>query len=244
MLITTIIISVVFIAIAIIINEKNAKYLLAGYNTMSEEERGRFDINGFLKSLKSILVFVGVTLLLLYSLLSYYSLEDYTFIILVIIPILLVPSILYISQKYNNSIVINDEKPKRLFFWILGSLTVVLPVLLVIIVLYSGMKETNFEIETNSFIIDGSYGKVIIYEDIIEIRLVEELPEITTKTNGFALGKILKGDFLSEEGKVYLNVNLNYSPFLQIVTNNKTLYLNNSTSNINSIYVAILEKLK
>ena len=38
----------VFIAVAYGINEKNAKLLLAGYNTMSEQERKNFDLKSYL----------------------------------------------------------------------------------------------------------------------------------------------------------------------------------------------------
>ena len=41
---TILFIDVVFIAIAYGVNEKNAKLLLAGYNTMSEQERKNFDL--------------------------------------------------------------------------------------------------------------------------------------------------------------------------------------------------------
>jgi hypothetical protein len=35
---------IIFIAFALGLNKKNAKYLLSGYNTMSEKERENFDI--------------------------------------------------------------------------------------------------------------------------------------------------------------------------------------------------------
>ena len=44
---TIIFVSLIFLGIAFGINKKNAKYLLAGYNTMSKEQRAKFDIEGF-----------------------------------------------------------------------------------------------------------------------------------------------------------------------------------------------------
>ena len=44
---TIIFVSLIFLGIAFGINKKNAKYLLAGYNTMSMEQREKFDIEGF-----------------------------------------------------------------------------------------------------------------------------------------------------------------------------------------------------
>jgi hypothetical protein len=36
--------SLLFVAIGFIVDEKNAKYLLSGYNTMNEEDRQKVDI--------------------------------------------------------------------------------------------------------------------------------------------------------------------------------------------------------
>lgn len=64
--------AMLFVLIAYFINEENAKYLLAGYNTMSEEARSKFDIVGYLKFFKrffyqlagfSTLIFCGAYLL-------------------------------------------------------------------------------------------------------------------------------------------------------------------------------------
>ena len=45
-------VSVLFYAIGYFINKENSKYLLSGYNTMSNEEREKFDIEGYLKIFK------------------------------------------------------------------------------------------------------------------------------------------------------------------------------------------------
>ena len=45
-------VSAVYYAIGYYINEENSKYLLSGYNTMSEDERKKFDIEGYLKIFK------------------------------------------------------------------------------------------------------------------------------------------------------------------------------------------------
>ena len=41
--IPVIFVSVLYYAIGIIMNKENAKYLLSGYNTMSDEERKKFE---------------------------------------------------------------------------------------------------------------------------------------------------------------------------------------------------------
>lgn len=45
---TVFFVDILFIGIAYLLNENNAKYLLAGYNTMSKEEREKVDLSNFL----------------------------------------------------------------------------------------------------------------------------------------------------------------------------------------------------
>lgn len=46
-------VSVLYYAIGYFINKENAKYLLSGYNTMSDEERKKFDIENYLVFFKA-----------------------------------------------------------------------------------------------------------------------------------------------------------------------------------------------
>jgi len=46
-------VSALYYAIGYFINEENSKYLLAGYNTMSDEKKKKFDIANFLVLFKS-----------------------------------------------------------------------------------------------------------------------------------------------------------------------------------------------
>ena len=45
-------VSALYYAIGHFINKENSKYLLSGYNTMSDDERKKFDIEGYLKKFK------------------------------------------------------------------------------------------------------------------------------------------------------------------------------------------------
>ena len=49
-------VNIIFIAIAKYINTKNAKFFLAGYNTMSAKERDNFDLVNYLKFFKSFFI--------------------------------------------------------------------------------------------------------------------------------------------------------------------------------------------
>ena len=51
--IPVIFVSILYYAIGYFINKENAKYLLSGYNTMSDEERKKFDIENYLVFFKA-----------------------------------------------------------------------------------------------------------------------------------------------------------------------------------------------
>jgi len=57
--------SLIYLSIGIFINKENARYLLAGYNTMSEEDRSKFDIDGYLHFFKAF--FMGLAAFLLFA---------------------------------------------------------------------------------------------------------------------------------------------------------------------------------
>lgn len=54
-----------FIGIAYILTENNAKYLLSGYNTMSKEERQNFDLKSFLPFFKKFHTYLGISIIII-----------------------------------------------------------------------------------------------------------------------------------------------------------------------------------
>ena len=75
LLLTTAFMSLSYIAVAFVITPANARYLLAGYNTMSEEKRRAFNIDGYLTDFfkpffKKLTLFPPLSLLALTALLE------------------------------------------------------------------------------------------------------------------------------------------------------------------------------
>ena len=83
------------------------------------------------------------------------------------------------------------------------------------------MKETQFEI-------NGAYGFSINYSDISAIDTISQMPNIETRTNGFASGKVCKGYFrLTNIGSASLFIDFGVSPFVQLVLKNgRVIFLN------------------
>lgn len=59
-------VSILYYAIGYFINKENAKYLLSGYNTMSDEERKKFDIENYLVFFKAFFIKQSVFSLLVF----------------------------------------------------------------------------------------------------------------------------------------------------------------------------------
>ena len=62
--------SLIYLSLGIFINSENARYLLAGYNTMSDAERSKFDIDSYLYFFKRFFKGLAVSLLLIWILLD------------------------------------------------------------------------------------------------------------------------------------------------------------------------------
>jgi hypothetical protein len=82
------------------------------------------------------------------------------------------------------------------------SVVVLVAVLLFVVALLSiGFKEDKLTATPQFIEIEGWYGERIAASDIRTIDLVEELPHIAYKSNGFALGSVSKGHFRTSEGQ-------------------------------------------
>ena len=99
-LITTIsFMSLLYLLIGFGINKDNAKYLLAGYNTMNQEEQDKFDIEGYLNFLKPFFKKLSLYPTLTYLLCSLALKGDTIELVWGVIQIM--PFILFIKESNN-----------------------------------------------------------------------------------------------------------------------------------------------
>jgi len=104
-----------------------------------------------------------------------------------------------------------------------------LPVILVV----AGRRETKTEFKENGISISGIYGIDINYNDIKQLDTLPQLPAIKLRTNGYALGGTLKGNFrLQDKTDVKLFVEKGSPPFIYIETEEYKIYLNNKVPSL------------
>lgn len=219
-----------FAFMALILNEKNAKYLLAGYNTASEKERENFDIKGYLKFFRSFHFFLGVSVLV-FGLATYYLIDrDWAGFFIGIYPILAYIYFIYRGRFFYKE---NTDKSAKAGIYILGACLV-----LMVVLSFYGFSENDMNINEESIEIEGIYGIELKREDISEINLLDTLPGIRAKLNGFALSDIHKGHFKTDNlEKVRLVINQKQPPYIEFITKaNKKVYYSAETEKTKSLY--------
>lgn len=111
--------------------------------------------------------------------------------------------------------------------YIILSAIILIAIALPIFLITSGGKDTGLEFSNASFKIKGMYGIAVDYSEIIKIDTISSLPRIRTRTNGYAFGNTLKGNFkLYDQTKVKLFVEKGKPPYILIKTYGTDLYIN------------------
>ncbi len=198
--------SLLFVAIGCIVTANNAKYLLSGYNTMSEEERKKVDLKTYIPYFKKFHVFLGISFLVLGYTLHLIN-RNVAGIFLAVYPILAYLYFAYTSSKYSGGI---KTKSNRIGLFVLGG-----ALILVVGLLIYGFKENQIVFDSEKIELKGIYGETFATDRIKNIELKYSLPKITEKTNGFALGDIKKGHFKTESGEnVKLILNSDNKPYI------------------------------
>ncbi|HLF51034.1 DUF3784 domain-containing protein [Flavobacterium sp.] len=233
MIVPILILSAIFFAIAFIVNENNAKYLLSGYNTMSEVERQNFDIKSYIPFFRNFHFFLGFSLLIISILLLYFVNSDWSGIFLGTYPILAYVYFIWKSNQFAK----NKSKKQNITTYIAMSVMF----LLFVVIIYefkSGLKDNEIIVDNKKIEITGEYGTEINISDLKSIELLDKLPEISSKTNGFALETIKKGFFRTvNDEKVKLLINSKKTPIILLITNdNQKIYYSSKDKSNEEIY--------
>jgi hypothetical protein len=202
---------VLFASLSFILNQKNAKYLLSGYNTMSSAERASFPLERFLRFFKRFHLFLGASFVALGAALYYFVDEGTAGMFIGIYPIIAYMYFIWQSGSYQS----RQNNSKNINRWALGILGIVL--VFVVALSWMGRKEDRIYWEAETLTISGMYGTKLAAAEITSIELVPELPAIGRKKHGFALGRQYKGRFKTAEGEeVLLILNSMQRPFIKV----------------------------
>lgn len=241
MILAITVLSLIFIGVGFTITENNAKYFLSGYNTMSEEEREQFDLNSYISYFRNFHIFLGISLFVIGSAIFYFVNSDWSGIFMGTYPIL---AYIYFIWKGRQFSKVNDKKQTK-------KTTVALSFLFVVFIAIGAMffyslQDNQIEISDTTIRITGAYGMDLKTNEIQSIELVNSLPEISTKTNGFALQTIKKGYFKTKNGEnVKLLINSAEQPIISITTiDNQKIYYSSKDNSDQKIFDQLKDEIK
>lgn len=212
---------------------KSVPDLIAGYNTMSKEQKKNVDIEGLSTFMRNGLIAIGISIIIGYYLFKWIGITLIANSMLLIVILVGVTILVIKAQRFDH----NKNKKTKLTYFILGFVFI-----FVIGLIAYGFIPSKVILNKDSVQFSGMYGIEIKIAEIDNVKLVDNLPEIKMRTNGFSFGTVKKGFFdLNEFGKCRLLIHSENPPYLIISKGNgeKTIINFNEKSVTESTYTEI-----
>ncbi|MCE7042342.1 DUF3784 domain-containing protein [Dyadobacter sp. CY312] len=232
MIYIALLLSVIFFSVGFIVTKNNAKYILSGYNTMSEAKRAAVDLDGYLKFFKRFHIILAISLFAGTVLISLIN-NNWASMFMTLYPLVAYMYMIIAGNKYNA------DKGQKMTSYVVGGATLLVAAF-VVISQFSDYETSELVLKENVLEIKGSYGVTLTKQEILGQKLANELPEISYKSNGFAAGDYAKGSFKLKNGKeVKLYVNKKVSPFILLNTAKGDIYYNTDEEDNAELYKKI-----
>lgn len=211
--------------------------LIAGYNTMSVEQKAKVDIVGLSSHMRNSMIVMGLSLIVFSRLYQVFDLPINRVIGVMAIILLGTLYMVIRAQSFTNKVEGRKSSKKPILITVIILITTT--VLVVILIAY-GSRSTEFSVQGNQLEINGMYGMTTTIQ---KVEQIEALPPILMKTNGFAMGATKKGNFKLEGlGKCKLYLESSTGPFIYLETTDATKVFINTKSNTET--EKLFDKLK
>ena len=220
-----------FVILSVFLLNGKGAFLIAGYNTMSDDKRVLYDEKALCKAVGKLLLSMAI-LMILFPIAVYFELTWLFW--LSFIPFFILPFgfAIYANTggRYKKVIIpvspdgANSRKPMTRSKKLAVIIGIVLSAQLCIgigIMIYQGERDPRVSIVNNTIRISALYGTDISIESIYEITLIPQSMReigIGRRTNGYETsGQALKGTFSSQDrGPQLLFVYSSSSPTIRI----------------------------
>jgi hypothetical protein len=194
--------------------------LISGFANRPKEEQEELIKRGFPQAVRRLMLYSTLILLaiLILSLFRIPWVIEAGFGVLLIYT--LVGSV-YI-QKYEL------EHKRKKAYWVTGSIAGVTLALVAGLGIW-GVWPQHLAVEGETVSITGMYGVQFPVNEIEQVKLLDELPTVELRTNGFALHGVLKRDFrLKAYGTARLFIRGQHTPVLYIKAKDKQIFINHT----------------
>ncbi|WP_409273519.1 DUF3784 domain-containing protein [Neobacillus sp. SCS-31] len=197
---------------------KGAYWLISGFAFRPKEEQEKLIKEGFPQRVGTLLIATAAGMILLLPLLF----TSFPYVVEVIIGFMLIfllGGIIYLS-RYET-----PAKRKRSYF--ITSCIALITFVSLGLLMYFGYEDAEMLFKKEGIEITGMYGEEIPYEDILNFKLIEEMPKATVKVDGFGTSNIAKGKFKLEGlGTSLLFIQKGKPPYLHIETKDRHIFIN------------------
>lgn len=198
--------------------------LISGFANRPIEEQQQLIENGYPEKLGNLLIktAIGMVLLLPLSFTGFtYTIEVQSGFMLVF----LLGGTIYLT-KYET------PRKRKLMYWI-SSITFILVIGFVGVLYYLGYQDNELIMKDNRFEITGIYGDEWDYKAIESVKLLEEMPKVTYKSNGFGMATIAKGYFkVKDYGSSLLFIRKGSPPYLYIKVSDQNIFINSENDEV------------
>ena len=223
--------AVLSIILGLFIQKGKGLMLIAGYNTMSREEREKVDRKALSKTVGNLIIRMAFGLALI-GITVYFKISWAT--IVLIIGIIIDSGVTTVRLSHMFA------KNKASSIGVIAVITLVVIVLVIVgMMYYSGEQDPVITIEDNQIQIDAMYGLDIDFSSVNGVALIEQsMNDIAPKMhrdNGYGgFGGTLRGHFSDENiGQFMLFVKADSSPTIWIERHeDEDIYLSFSDSEI------------
>ncbi|SEJ76253.1 PH domain-containing protein [Bhargavaea ginsengi] len=206
-----------FALFAYIILKRRSYMLISGFATRSEEEQQQLIENGYPQGVGRIFFLIAAGLLLLMPLgltgFRYTFEVQMAFMMLVLFGGLIILSRREVPHKRKRSLLIS----------------VIMTVVVIggtAVLLFIGAKQPDVTFGESAIEVSGMYGERILYQDIRSAELLDTMPTVRYKENGFGFADYAKGRFSVEgHGSSLLFVDTEQSPILLIETTDRPVFI-------------------
>lgn len=223
-----------FIMAVFLLKGKGA-FLIAGYNTMSKDEKAKYDEKALCRFVGWLLIAI-ILCMLLFPVGTYFEIAWLTYCGIALMLVVTIYGVIYMntgnrfSKSVNSDVSAvgsNEKLESNTKTTLIAAISLSAIVLVAVgILFYQGEKDPVVNILDNGIQIEAMYGVSIDFSEIANISLIEENMRdigIGRRINGYGgFGETLKGNFKSDNlGETLLFVQLKSSPTIRIQRGDK-----------------------
>ncbi|WP_426791872.1 DUF3784 domain-containing protein [Sphingobacterium sp. WOUb80] len=207
----------IMLIMAIVVNEKNARYILAGYNSMSEIEKHQFELVKFLKFFKNYLLILAVSYIVIgFILIKMFDNANIGIVFSVLYPFFGFFLLIYRSLSYYR----NSSKTNVLVL-VVGTAIIIA----VITAISIGLSNPTIKLNNNKLFISGPYGKILNIDEILSVEKIST-PIQAKKVSGFQMGNVRKGKFELPDDEIVTIISTTDKNYLMIFTKSSKYIIN------------------